>query len=330
MRQRFNRFRFILGLSVLVLLSSMSSSPRAQATVSVTFPARLAAGPDYATEVLGDPWDFCNQQDISLNPDQVNGFSTFGFVPNPCRLTGSMTTNDSNFMILDRGLFGVAINPGRNGRNYPIDTSRYRVISYKLASTTPQTPQVYWFLNPAGHPSGDGLGGRLMPATPGGTQILVADLATSTIPGLLGWGGLVRGLRLDPNSSAGGTINFYWARLTTPPGQSGTPGTQNISWSGGSGNATITVRDNSDGTTMTVASGVAGTSFLWHYGVLPPGSYTLTVTRTQGGSGTANFTINNPPSIEVTNPSMTTGEDYATAVLGNAWDMSQSSDIALI
>jgi hypothetical protein len=54
----------------------------------------------------------------------------------------------------------------------------------------------------------------------------------------------------------------------------------------------------------------------------------LTVTNTSG-SGSATFTINNPPSIEVTNPSPTSGDDYATTVLGNAWDMSSGGDIQL-
>ena len=67
---------------------------------------------------------------------------------------------------------------------------------------------------------------------------------------------------------------------------------------------------------------------MWNYGVLAPGSYTLTVTNASG-SGSAIFSINNPPSIEVTDPSSTSGDDYATTVLGNAWDMNSGSDIQL-
>jgi hypothetical protein len=309
----------------------MGSSPEAQGSISVSFPSRVASGPDYATEVLGDPWDMCNLEDISRNPDQVVGLANFGFVAGPCRVGGATVpvngSADSNFMVLDRGLYGVAINPGRNGRNFPIDPNRYRIFSYKLSSSTAENPQVYWFQNPIIHPAGDGLGGRLLPPSSAGTQIAFADLTQSLIPGLVPWtSGLVRGLRLDPNSASFGNVFFHWIRLTTPSGQSGTPGNQNISWSGGSGNATITVRDNSDGTTMVVASGVSGTSILWNYGVLAPGNYTLTVTRTSG-SGSTSFSINNPPSIAVTNPSQTSGPDYATTVFGNPWDMSDAADV---
>ena len=77
MTRLFTRFS---GLALVTALAGMmSSSPGAQGTISVTFPTRLAAAPDFATEVLGDPWDMCNPQDISPDPAQLIGFSGFGF-----------------------------------------------------------------------------------------------------------------------------------------------------------------------------------------------------------------------------------------------------------
>jgi hypothetical protein len=115
-------------------------------------------------------------------------------------------------------------------------------------------------------------------------------------------------------------------RLTPHP-NSPLAAKQTISWNG-SGAATITVRDNSDGSIFPVVTNLAANSYLWNYGVLPPGSYTLIVTNASG-SGSASFSINSPPSIEITNPSQTSGPDYATTVLGNAWDMNSPSDIQL-
>ena len=119
---------------------------------------------------------------------------------------------------------------------------------------------------------------------------------------------------------------FHWVRLT-PAASSPLAAKQTITWTG-SGAATITVRDNSDGAVFPVVSNLSANSYLWNYGVLAPGSYTLTVTNSSG-SGSAIFTINNPPSIEVTDPSPTSGDDYATTVLGNAWDMNSAADIQL-
>jgi hypothetical protein len=320
------------GVVLVGLMSPERSNPSAQGTISVVFPARLAAAPDYATEVLGDPWDMCNPDDMTLSPDEIVGFSSFNFLQAPCRAGGTTTAvngiADSNFLMLTPGLYDLVLNPGRNGRNFPIDTSKYQVLSFKLWSDATEDPQIYWYHNPSFHPSGPGLGGRVAPRTFPGTQLTIADLTQSLISGMSPWtSGPVRGLRMDPNAfNTVENVYFYWVRLT-PSASSPLAAKQTITWNG-SGAATITVRDNSDGSVFPVIANLSANSYLWNYGVLAPGSYTLTVTNASG-SGSATFRINNPPSIQVTNPSVTSGDDYATTVLGNAWDMSSSADIQL-
>jgi hypothetical protein len=321
-----------LGIGFVLKTSPLPSASQAQGTLSVVFPTRLAAAPDYATEVLGDPWDMCNAEDMSLRPDERIGFSSFSFQSGPCRAGGTTMavngTNDSSLMMLSPGLYDVALNPGRNGRNFPIDSSKYQVLSFKLNSNVAEDPQIWWFHNPANYPSGVALGGRAVPRTSSGLQIVVADLTQSLVSGFSPWtSGVVRGLRIDPNAlNAVENVFLHWVRLT-PAASSPFAARQTITWNG-SGAATISVRDNSDGSVLPVISNLSANSYLWNYGVLAPGAYTLTVTNTSG-SGSAVFTINNPPSIEVTNPSPTSGEDYATTVLGNAWDMNSGSDIQL-
>src|SRR5947207_11244037 len=128
-----------VGVALVFALSPMPSNPTAQGTISVVFPARLAAAPDYATEVLGDPWDMCNPEDMSLRPDERVGFSSFDFLPGRCRAGGTTMavngTNDSSVMMLSPGIYDAALNPGRNGRNFPIDSSKYQVLSFKVYST---------------------------------------------------------------------------------------------------------------------------------------------------------------------------------------------------
>lgn len=328
MKSPLKRFGAVLVLA----FAGLNPSSGAQGTISVTFPARLAAAPDYATEVLGDPWDMCNSQDVSPDPNQVIGWSNFTFQNSPCRAGGTTApvsgSADSSLALLNQGLWAYALNPGRNGRNFPIDSSRYQVISFKRSASTTESPQIYWMHNPSGHPSGDGLGGRVAPQTSAGTQLVIADLTQSAVPGSAWTDGLVRGLRLDPNNLNAVTNTFlYWVRLT-PSANSPLARKETISWSGGTGATTITVRDNSDNSEFPVATVQTGSSYLWNYGVLAPGSYTLIVTR-GSVSGSRNFTINNPPSIELTNPSELSGPDYATTVLGNPWDMNSAADIQL-
>ena len=60
-----------------VLAAGVASSASAQP--SITSPAIgqvFKAGPDYATDVLQDPWDFSNHADISPNPDEFGGWAT--------------------------------------------------------------------------------------------------------------------------------------------------------------------------------------------------------------------------------------------------------------
>src|SRR4051812_29022828 len=118
-----------------VILSGIGVKIRAQGSVTVTFgnfgSGAWPAGPDYATDVLGDPWDFCNIDDISPDPNEVGGWTNFSLnsAAHPCMAGGTTTqingTNDSSISMLFRGFYDVN-NPGRNGRNFPIDSSRYQ------------------------------------------------------------------------------------------------------------------------------------------------------------------------------------------------------------
>src|SRR5262245_24611485 len=101
---------------LLVILAIAVARPRAQ-SISVTFPARVAAAPDFATEVLGDPWDMCSAQDISPDPNHLIGFSSFTFSTGPCRAGGTtMAVNggsDSSLVLLNAGIWDAALNPGK-------------------------------------------------------------------------------------------------------------------------------------------------------------------------------------------------------------------------
>lgn len=337
-RPLWSHFGRFVGALTLVAGFWIASTPRvtAQSGITISSPAAnalLRAGPDFASDILGDAWDMSNAADISLDPMQRRGWTSFGF--NAGRVGGTLTTvdgavNGSHITFLERAYWN-GLKPGRTGAKFPIDAATYTKLSFKMGmGASGQFPRVYWFPRDLGHPSGTGGGWRYVDsvtAAPAGDSISTVNLAQPPNGGDA-WTGLIRGFSLYPNSSSVGyPVTFDWVRLTTPDGHPSSA-MMPITWSGGSGTSTIQVID-AAGTVMTIASGVSGTSFTWNYGVLPPGSYTLRITRGTSAGNTP-FRVNAPPTLTITDPDETGGEDFAAAVLGNPWDMSDGADVGTV
>jgi hypothetical protein len=329
--------RFLCLLALLCgFWIALAPDVTAQGGITITSPAAnalLRAGPDFASDIIGDAWDFSNAEDINPDPAQRRGWSSFGIANG--RIGGILgfvdgAPNGSHISFLERAYWG-GLKPGRSGAKFPIDAGSYTKLSFKMGiGSSGQYPRVYWFARDLGHPAGTGGGFRYTDpgaAAPLGDSISVVNL-TQSLGGGDPWSGLVRGFALYPNSSTQGySATFDWVRLTTGDGHPAAA-MMPIAWSGGSGTATIQVID-AGGTVVTVASGVSGSSFSWNYGVLPPGQYTLRVTR--GTSvGNSTFRVNAPPTIQITDPDETGGEDFASAVLGNPWDMNDVADIGTV
>jgi hypothetical protein len=325
---------FVVACLLFLLPASVGAQP-----LSITSPTpgqRLASGPDYATEVLGDPWDMDNREDYSLlEPGDNSGFSTLG-LNGMGQLVGTLSFNDAGVTFLYRGVSG-AVNPGRSGRRFPIDPHAFSKLAFKLTSTIDdEETQAYWHHYPHGHPTGwDRYGVRIVPGmTVVGSKVFVVDLAqlNDGIPGEEWTVAPVVGLRIDPNSSAasiGHQMSFDWVRLV--PGDS-TPTSpfHTVQWSGPAGTYTLAVTELGapSPATLQIASGVPGPSYAWRYGLLPPGRYRLTITRdSTGASASVDFEINAPPLLHVVDPDEAGGEDFATTVLGNPWDMSDPADV---
>lgn len=318
-------------LSVVLAAAFLVLSHPVFALVTISSPpnnARLLAGSDYATEVLGDPWDMSNPEDISIVPDDRNGWATFSFPGNGT--VGGTTALvsgggvDTAISFLNRGYYSI-LNPGRTGRKFPIDTSVYKKIAFRMSSgIAGQLPVVYWFHTSPGDPVSS-YGAMFTQSTVVGNKVFTADLSQTPAEGQNWTVAPVVGLRIDPNGTlAGHDVFFDWVRLTradTDPQAAIMP----IAWSGGTGNATVDVID-AFGTVLNIPlAPLTATSVNWNYGVLPPGNYQLRVTS--GTVQTINFSINNPPLISVTDPDETGGEDFATTVLSNPWDMNDSADV---
>jgi hypothetical protein len=323
---------WLLLVALIAAVPIFGGRPTAQSGVTVTFPTLVAAGPDYATDVYGDPWDMNSLTDISPDPDQRRNWSNLA--ASGGILTG-IWSGPEGLTFLYRGHYNV-INPGFNGRSFPIDTSRYRRLAFKMRQGNGGGPIVQYSHRPYSDPAGDGLGAVWAFGTaPANTYgIFSVDMGgpfncNGSSPCATGdpwtsWS--VAGLRIDPNfggPSSAESVSFDWVRLTysdSDPGRAH----QTISWTG-SGAATIRVTD-AGGTQMVVAALGGGNSYDWNYGFLPPGTYTLSV-QNNNGTGSRSFRVNTPPITTVTDPDQTGGEDFSTAVLGNAWDMNDGADV---
>ena len=93
-------FARVLGILTLVGGFWMASTPgvTAQSGITISSPAAnslLRAGPDFASDILGDAWDMSNTEDISLDPMQRRGWTSFGFSGG--RVGGTLTTVDGAY-----------------------------------------------------------------------------------------------------------------------------------------------------------------------------------------------------------------------------------------
>jgi hypothetical protein len=72
----------------------------------------------------------------------------------------------------------------------------------------------------------------------------------------------------------------------------------------------------------------SGGSYVFQTGVLPAGTYYIAAVNQNGMAwSSAPLVINAPPQVTITKPSMTSGQDYATTVIGHPWDMSHVGDL---
>ena len=110
-------------------------------------------GADFATTVLGDPWDLEEDTDwVRMYTDNGSGAPMFSGTPTQASgvLRGVSAGNAPSIQMLYQGIDGALNSVGRSGVLTPIDTSRYRRLSFR-ARRSVGTPDVadrvaaFWF-----------------------------------------------------------------------------------------------------------------------------------------------------------------------------------------
>ncbi|MEZ5419473.1 MAG: fibronectin type III domain-containing protein [Vicinamibacterales bacterium] len=317
-------------------------------------------GPDFASDVLQDAWDFSNPEDVAPDADQMLGWVSP--TPDTVRTVGTGATFisggrfrgvpgvDSNVTLLYRA-DANALNPGRSGISAPIDPARYRKLAVKMRVTgAPVQEQLvaYWFhrslLEGDWLNSGAAAGAPLLVPPGDSEQIYVVDLATapSLYPACGGPGctgvpmpytasSTIRGLRLDPINGAAGGVEIDWVRLTAGDGQASSA-MMPVALAGCSAFESLLVTETATGvSTRILDSTGTNASRSFNYGILPPGAYTVRATCSNGMTPAVAFQIDAPPVVTVTDPDERgdPSTDYALLARGgDAWDFEQLADVA--
>ena len=333
--------RVWIAFSILILLALHISPAQSVANSNYT----VAEGKDFATNVLGDPWDMKEYSDLSqyinrsgqelnlenLNLDSVNGI-----------FSATTLTSDAWFFPLFPG-YETAVLIGKIGENYPIVSSDYHCLymAAKIDSpaNTPQAPaldvmRVFSF-------DDEKLGGlndrskmslsqivldKETPwAPPQIWKIYKIDLVNdyvSAAPPFARWNEktLWKGFRINPTIYA--NINFAvdWVRLTDCNAR------------------TIMLNQLSVGITYSFSLvtpdgreilvdkfSAAGSSASVDLQGVAPGTYPYRLKAGNVQVATGMVTVDAAPIVSFTKPSTTSGVDYA-ASMGNSWDFNDSSD----
>jgi len=241
--------------------------------------------------------------------------------------SASATSPGPEIQILETGVTGTCF-LGKIGRNFKIDANKYTILAYRMYLSTSHDGQLFWSKNtiynditqtiPFSMYSGWRIGFLVIPT-----------LGTLPVKGTkYNWAGAIDSFRFDP-VPVPVNVKVDWFRLV----QNSSGLYRTVRWSGNTGNVDIyldTDKNEGNGTLGKVAANVSGTSYQLYVGGLEPGVYYVGVKHSSGGAliyGSGNYRVNDIPTLMFTSPSEEGGNDFATAELGNAWDMNAPSDL---
>lgn len=212
----------------------------------------VSLGTDYATTVLGNPWDMSDSADV-FKQSGISGSASNG------TYSGTTTSDDANLELVN--FFDPSF-PNVLDTTRQIDASKYRKLNFRMYVSAPGLWQAMWRSS-----TSDVTFNTTLAIASQGWQNYSVDLWAQA-----GWTGSIKYFRLDPIDQQGMTVRISGIRLTDPASSS-----QQITWSGSDlGNARISLyydSDNSGRGGPLIASGLQGTSYTWDTSAMPRGTY---------------------------------------------------------
>jgi hypothetical protein len=216
----------VVLLSALIAVVPASAFPGPAVPAPVSPAAALSSSGDYATDVLGDPWDFSNDEDVPPVPGvgcQGNAFTDCAI----SRDTGGslhVTMHAGTIIKLIRN-WDLELPFGRDGESVPADAGRYSILSFSMCvAGGDQLNLGVRFYN-----DGGGLNQIPFAAQAGCHQYRIdMNAGPYQVPGGSPWGGKI--IRLDIISGGptrggdpGVDVALDWVRLHRPDTSDGPP-----------------------------------------------------------------------------------------------------------
>ncbi len=310
-----HRLTVILGLLSVVFVTLQFFAPgETSGTVLAAELAARPAGPnavvnvgegfDYASEVLGDPWDMAAINDI-YNEKSQNVTSTAGtdrLAIDNGMLVGKTTSDDPQIFLKWPGFGGYQNAYTKYGVNTPINADRYRYFVMRMYVDNAPTGAVGRLLWARDfNLSQFGLSKPI--SIQAGWFTYVVDLKTIGLDGgTENWTGNFQGLRLGPINQANVNFKIDWIRLVS---ETDLP-TYTVPFQANAGVISLyAAPTNSQGDKTTViATGLnaGNNSYTWPAGLMTPADYYIYETS---------------------------GIDYAGLSLGTPWNMTNTDQFTL-
>jgi hypothetical protein len=273
----------------------------------------IAETDDYATQVLGDPWDMNNLNDL----DQPYHLTNFGVSSGVWTGTTTGAAHTASVHLQYQNYANSYSYLGEDdGVNNPVQPSRFTRLLFRMYSAAQSHSVMYYFNHYNYAPAGNS---GIIPVQ-AGWNIYSVDLRQA---GSGNWlqAGPYAGLRLDPPSpAAGNVVQYDWVRLTPDTGE-----TVRITWTGATGNnvnlylsySPVATEDNEY--LIATTSATAG-AYSWNTTGVAPGSYYIHAESGGGWSSIGPLIVNETPLVRIDAPGPLSGEEYAYAAEAAGWD----------
>ncbi|MEO6458588.1 MAG: S-layer homology domain-containing protein [Chloroflexia bacterium] len=285
--------------------------------ISLTSPnnVTIAESDDYATQVLGNPADMNDLDDLDF-PSRYTYLTVNGI------WSATTLSGGASAWIQHQSYDIVYSYAGeRDGVNYPIDTRRFTHLRLRMYASQAGSAVLYWYTAHA--PVYAPAGNTRFISYQAGWHIYDVDMTAGGPASTGDWTAQnVSGLRLDaPIDIAGNQIKYDWVRLTPATSQA-----VNIRWTY-QGGASTPVQlflspsaDPGSGEQLIGTVPAGNGAFTWNSIGISPGTYYIHALMNGARSASGPLYVNASPVLDIDAPSPRTGEDFGYARMNRDWN----------